>query len=126
MEVLYPGTSSAVIVRLWHATGCSYPCILDANEDQFVAVLYFPCKLYGTYITLIFEGIASVFDRVHTVSDSVPIDIVVNALQALNAELPILVAAGNDTLVNLLQERNAELPILVAAGNDTFVNALQE
>ena len=71
------------------------------------------------------DGIAFVLERVHTVSDSVPMYSVVNALQELNAELPILVAAGNNTLVNALQELNAEYPILVAAGNDTLVNLLQ-
>ena len=72
------------------------------------------------------DGIAFVLERVHTVSDSVPMYSVVNLLQVSNAEFSILVAAGNDTLVNLLQERNAEVPMLVAAGNDTLVNALQE
>ena len=49
------------------------------------------------------DGIALVLDRVHTVSLSVPIYIVVNARQELNALLPMLVATGNDTLVNELQ-----------------------
>ena len=53
------------------------------------------------------DGIALVFDRVHTVSDSVPMYSVVNALQERNTEFPMLVAAGNDTLVNALQELNA-------------------
>ena len=71
------------------------------------------------------DGIALVFDRVHTVSLSVPIYIVVNLLQELNASLPMLVADGNDTLVNALQELNALIPMFVAIGNDTLVNALQ-
>ena len=71
------------------------------------------------------DGIAFVLERVHTVSDSVPMYSVVNLLQELNAELPILVAAGNDTLVNALQASNAELLILVATGNNTLVNTLQ-
>ena len=72
-----------------------------------------------------FDGIAFVFDRVHTVSDSVPMYSVVNALQESNAPLPMLVADGKDTLVNLLQESNALLPMLVADGKDTLVIDLQ-
>ena len=72
-----------------------------------------------------FDGIAFVFDRVHTVSDSVPMYSVVNLLQPRNALLPMLVANGNDTLVNALQESNAPLPMLVADGKDTLVNLLQ-
>ena len=58
-------------------------------------------------MSVTFDGIAFVEYRVHTLSDSVPIYSVVNALQELNAEPPMLVAAGNDTLVNLLQDSNA-------------------
>ena len=49
------------------------------------------------------DGIAFVFDKVHTVFDSVPMYNVVNALQELNAYLFILVALGKDTLVRPLQ-----------------------
>ena len=38
----------------------------------------------------------------------------------------MLVADGKDTLVNALQELNALLPMLVADGKDTLVNLLQE
>ena len=52
------------------------------------------------------DGIAFIFDRVHTVSDSVPMYSVVNLRQELNALSPMLVADGKDTLVNALQESN--------------------
>ena len=53
------------------------------------------------------DGIAFVFERVHTVLDSVPIYSVVSELQESNARSPMLVADGNDTLVNALQLENA-------------------
>ena len=71
------------------------------------------------------DGIAFVFDKVHTVFDSVPMYNVVNALQELNAYLFILVALGKDTLVRPLQEENAHSPMLVATGKDTLVRPLQ-
>ena len=50
------------------------------------------------------DGIVLEFDKVHTVSDSVPMYSVVNALHPWNAPFPMLVTDGNDTLVNALQE----------------------
>ena len=76
-------------------------------------------------MSVTFDGIALVSDRVHTVSDSVPMYSVVNALQLRSALFPMLVADGKDTLVNALQLRSALIPMLVADGKDTLVNALQ-
>ena len=79
--VAYHGALSAVIDRLTHSIGSSYATIFDAYDDQFVAVLYESTRVYGTYIAPIFGGIEFVFDKVHTVSLSIPIHIVVNLLQ---------------------------------------------
>ena len=46
-------------------------------------------------------------DKVHTVSNSVPMYSVVNALQPWNAISPMLVATGNDILVNFWHPMNA-------------------
>ena len=48
------------------------------------------------------DGIAFVLDKVHTVSDSVPMYNVVNALQYSNARISMLVVLGKDALVRPL------------------------
>ena len=80
---------------------------MELNDDQFVAVLYLSTRRNGTYILVTFDGIALVCDRVHTVSDSVPIYSAVNALQSSNAEDLILVTRGKFALVRLEQYQNA-------------------